>query len=274
MDRVERHADTRGLREAVRGLHQGLSRVAEQVAGITNECTGQLTTLARSIEVLAKNVASLRGESKQTIQVLEAKIAELQERLEQDKQQIEGALHLEDRLKRAEERIASSSTSEECLARLELRIKAAEERIQEAFAGPIAAIQGNFDCMNARLKRAEEREEMNGQVHGTLLDLKARLDAAEQKNDAILAELNANIDKAAKSIEAIENNQIHGVPLGPVPSFSDPLPMPTGSYAADANETRYGADGPVHRHINRCRHRHPILSRRHAARLKTRPTRL
>src|SRR2546430_3108226 len=68
MDRVERHGDTSALREAVRGLHQGLSRVAEQVTGITTDCTGQLTTLARSIEGLAKNVASLRGESKQTIQ--------------------------------------------------------------------------------------------------------------------------------------------------------------------------------------------------------------
>src|SRR6266567_2979585 len=56
MDRIEHHGDTSGLREAVRGLHQGLSRVAEQTAGITTECTGQLTILARSIEGLAKNV--------------------------------------------------------------------------------------------------------------------------------------------------------------------------------------------------------------------------
>ena len=249
MDRVERQRDTSGLREAVRGLHQGLSRVAEQAAGITTECTGQLTTLARSIEGLAKNVASLRGESQQTIQALEEKLAELQERLGQDKQPVADILHLDDRLKRAEERIESSS-SDVGLARLELRIKAAEERIQEGFAGPIAAMQGNFDLVSTRLKHAEEREEMNGQVQETLHDLKARLDAAERKNGALLAELNANIDKAAKSIEAIENNQIQGIPLGPVPSFSDPLPMPAGSYAADADESRYESNGPVHRHIN------------------------
>jgi hypothetical protein len=60
-------------------------------------------------------------------------------------------------------------------------------------------MQGNFDLVSTRLKHAEAQEEMNGQVQETLLDLKARLDAAEQKNDAVLAELNANIDKAAKA---------------------------------------------------------------------------
>src|SRR4051812_9090586 len=51
IDRVERQGDTTALRDAVRGLHQGLSRLAEQIAKTASESTSQITGLSTNVEM-------------------------------------------------------------------------------------------------------------------------------------------------------------------------------------------------------------------------------
>src|SRR5215471_9002484 len=114
IDRVERNADTGALRDAVRGLHQGLSRLAEQIGRTATESTGQISTLAGNIETLAAKIASAREDSAR----LEAFVGD---RLNA----------LNDRLKQAEERIAAGAKLEESIAKLEA---AANVKLKETVA--------------------------------------------------------------------------------------------------------------------------------------------
>ena len=261
IERVERHADTSALRDAVRGLHQGLSRLADQIAKTASESTGQITTLASNVEVLAGKIATARDESKHLGQFVEEQLVALGERVKQNEERIASSTQLEERLKHIEERLASSSRVEERLShvetriassrleenlgKLEARVNSAEERMQEALGRHLAAIERNLEHIGARLERAEQRDQSDGGIQEALCGLSARFDAAENKNRDAFAGLKASLGETARRIEGFETAMPFGGPLSPpLPPFGDPLSQPLpGPLASDLDLPPF-ADAP------------------------------
>ena len=145
IDRVERQNDTGALREAVRALHQGLSRLADQFARTASESTGQITALANNVENLAGRLAATRDESSELGQVVDERIS-----------------YLSDRLRQVEERGQVAGGAREAIAKLEARLNSSEERIDE-MAGRSAAsasrLEQSVAALERRLKSSEERAE-------------------------------------------------------------------------------------------------------------------
>ena len=83
IDRVEKNSDTAPLRDAVRGLHQGVARLTEQIGKTAAESAGQVAVLANSIEAMALKIASVRDESVRLEHVIEERLGSLSERLKQ-----------------------------------------------------------------------------------------------------------------------------------------------------------------------------------------------
>ncbi|HYK78339.1 MAG TPA: hypothetical protein VEU95_01870 [Micropepsaceae bacterium] len=241
IDNVERQTDTNALRDAVRALHQGMSRLTDQIAKTASDSSDQLGHLTGNIEVLAGRIAYAREESQRFGQSVEDRFAAFDERIKEAEQRIASSLALEERLKRAEQNIASNQASNEILARLDSRLKQAEqsiasgpapdeaearlearlnfaeERTQEALERHFASIGHSLEDIASRLEKIESRENADTGVLDMLRSLGARLDAAEKKNREALTDLEANLADTAKRIENVENAKPLSGPLAPLP---------------------------------------------------------
>jgi len=229
LEQVERHTDTGALRDAVRALHQGLSRLADQIAKTANDSGARITTLAADVEVLAGDIAVIRGESKDVAESVENRFAALDARIQQSEERIASSLQLEGRLSQFEERLQHNEKSanasprlEDSLAKVEAGISSAEQRLQEAFGRQFAAAERNIENLASRLHHAEQRTESDQGMQDTLKSLSTRVDAAEKSHREISNELKASAEDTSKRLQTIEM----AMPLG------DSLPPSVASIAS------------------------------------------
>ena len=248
IDSIERQTDSAALRDAVRALHQGLSRLTDQIAKTTTDSTSQIATLAANIEVLAGRIANASEESLRLELSVEDRFAGFDERINHTEHRIASSLGIEERLHQAEERITSSSPSDEIVMRLETRLRQveeniaskpasgeietklaarlnfAEERTHEALERHFASMGQNFEDLASRLEKIESREDPGTSIEDALRSLGARIDAAEKKNREALADLEANLGEATKRIENVENARPLTGPLAPLSPEDGVLP--------------------------------------------------
>ncbi len=74
LERLERSTAHDGIREAVKALHQGLSRLADQMTATTNHSAGQVLQLTSDLEQLAARVGQARLDLEGADKALEARI--------------------------------------------------------------------------------------------------------------------------------------------------------------------------------------------------------
>jgi len=77
LGRVEQQAANEPVKDAVRGLHQGLARLAEQISQTANQSAGQIEALAGNVE----SVVGKLGAAEQTSRALEDRIAAIADRV-------------------------------------------------------------------------------------------------------------------------------------------------------------------------------------------------
>jgi localization factor PodJL len=74
LDRLERSAANDGIREAVKALHQGLSRLADQITATANNSAGQVVQLTANLEQLASRVGQARVDAEDAVKALEQRL--------------------------------------------------------------------------------------------------------------------------------------------------------------------------------------------------------
>jgi localization factor PodJL len=74
LERLERSAVHDGIKEAVKALHQGLSRLADQITATANNSAGQVVQLTSSLEQLANRVGQARVDSENSDKALDQRI--------------------------------------------------------------------------------------------------------------------------------------------------------------------------------------------------------
>ncbi|HEY3638430.1 MAG TPA: hypothetical protein VGK90_09795 [Rhizomicrobium sp.] len=77
LSRLEQGSATEGFKDAVKALHQGLSRLADQLSETATHSAEQASQLAASIETVAGKLAESRDETQLSRQALEDRIAML-----------------------------------------------------------------------------------------------------------------------------------------------------------------------------------------------------
>ncbi|MEA2823664.1 MAG: localization factor PodJL [Alphaproteobacteria bacterium] len=206
IDNVERQTDTNALRDAVRALHQGMSRLTDQIAKTASDSSDQLGNLTGNIEVLAGRIAYAREESQRFGQSVEDRFAAFDERIKEDEHRIALSLALEERLKRAEQNIASNQASNEILARLDARVKRSEEDIASSRASDEIVAR-----LDARLKQAEQSIASGPAPDETEARLEARLNFAEERTQEALerhfASIGHSLEDIASRLEKIESRE-------------------------------------------------------------------
>ena len=216
IEKAERQSDTSALRDAIRTLHQGLSRLADQIAKTATDSTSQITALSANVDTLAGNVVAARDESDRVAQLFEEKLAALAERVKQSED--EGTALVQDfslRLKQVEERfderlneterrVSSNSNLDETVTKLESRMFAAEQRLEESVGRHLAGLERTLGDINSRLVRTEQRDQDNGQMHEALRNLNARIASAEKTTQDSLTGIESNLADTVKRIAAME----------------------------------------------------------------------
>src|ERR1700677_2689852 len=200
LEKLERSAVQDGLKEAVKGLHQGLSRLADQFGQATARSGGQTGSLARNLEQLALRLVQARADAEAAAQALEAHLGQMEETQTFTNGTIEQILG------RME---AQAETHDQDMADVR-RHGGAQQDALAGMAGRLAALEEPDLAMEQRLQAIEQvltaiREELaepdpHAGVADALKHASLRLDMAEQNHSDMLAELRAGLARIPEPV--------------------------------------------------------------------------
>lgn len=185
LSRLEQSGGTEGFKDAIKALHQGLSRLADQLSETASNSATQATELATSIETVAGKLAESREDTQQDRQAVEERIATLAAnvsslagKLFETRDESGRQSHvLETRIVASERAIEQLETDRVASAALEARFTASENAIERLEASGVA---------NAALEPEVQRQS------ATLNDLADRVETLGQKIPAIDSKLSGN----------------------------------------------------------------------------------
>ncbi len=248
ISRVERLPASDGLREAVKGLHQGLSRVADQIAETANNSATQIAALAHNVESVAGRLLEARDEMEHSSKALNGRIAVIDERVraveraahssasamektlesiestastrKNEEAEIQRQAHALALLGETLERLAAKFTTSEAqtagaMARLEESVIKFETRNSEPTVDRrLQGIEHALADIAGRLETTERSTAGTaGAVDENLRNLTRRVDAADKRQREAVAELRAAVKEASGRLEAVDP-----APLPPPPA--------------------------------------------------------
>jgi localization factor PodJL len=205
IDNVEHQSDNSALRDAVRGLHQGLSRLADQIAKTATEASGQVGMIAQNVETLAVKVAQVRDDAALSTQVMDGRMSALSERLRLSEERLESdprggeverlgeiVQSLERTIDSIADRLAATEMLAINFARVETKVDGTEERMQEAMAKHLAAIDASIGAIRERLEHTDKkRSETDATVQESIETLGVRIDSNELHSREVFNEIKA-----------------------------------------------------------------------------------
>lgn len=238
LERVERTVGSDALRDAVKALHQGLSRLADQITETANQSATQISALSGNLETLAGRLGQVRKDAQASTQALEGHIAGLDERVrtvEKAAQSNAGSLE------RALEthRTAAKDNSIDAIARLEESVRRLETRGSDpAIDRRLSGIERALSEIVGRIDHDREEDERED-VEAGLKKLAQRLDASEAAQREALEELRKAAAAKTEPQPAVpsgdrfaSDRSVHAAdhsvpPFNPLPQFETP-PFPEG----------------------------------------------
>jgi len=246
IERVERSATTDGLRDAVKALHQGLSRLADQITQTANQSATQISALAGNIENVAGRLGQSRQDFHAATQALEGRIVQLDERIVTvEKAAHANALSLERALEALETRqSARKDDSAAAITRLEENVSRLESRTADpTLDRRLSGIERTLGDLAGRIAREETAPET---AEEGVKKLAQRFEALEAAQREAIAELRKTVASPPKpavepayslgdavpfasqaapfaATAAAFPNQ--GAPFTPLPEFDAPPPF-------------------------------------------------
>jgi localization factor PodJL len=255
LERVERNVGSEGLRDAVKALHQGLSRLADQITETANRSATQISSLSGNLETLAGRLGQVRKESQTSTQNMESSVAAFDERLRTvEKAAQANAGGLERALEALEVRqSAAKDNSADAIARLEESVGRLETRgADPALDRRLSGIERALSEIVGRIDHGGD-EVQHDSVEVGLQKLTQRLDAAEAAQRAALEEMRKGsaVKAEPKPPEPFPTFAEQAAPFSapPFPEanplFADPgfVPPPVPPPAYDM-ATGFGAEQP------------------------------
>ncbi|HWM62313.1 MAG TPA: hypothetical protein VNN98_09170, partial [Rhizomicrobium sp.] len=228
LERLERGAANDGIKEAVKALHQGLSRLADQITATANNSATQVVQLTTNLEQLAGRVGQARVDSEDAAKALDQRIdaseralgerigsseRTLGERLDNSERTLDARLSATEKtaqfntnaLDHALEKIEASANQratdqvenqrrtaahEESLNRLEDSIARLEMRLPDAeFERRLDGIERSVSGMADRLEQHDPTEKFDASMQA----LSYRLESLEKDHVDLLAELRTKL---------------------------------------------------------------------------------
>jgi localization factor PodJL len=183
LDRVERANNGGGLKDAVKALHTGLSRLADQMTQNANQSATQVSSLVSSLESVVGRLNEARQEAEGTAQAFEHRIVTLDERIH--------AIEI------------SAQTNSAVLEALQARAHDDSESEHTPTAAAIARLEENIARFEVRAMDPEVDHRLGG-IERSLSNLLERLESQEP---AAAKAIEDSVGKLISRVEATENRQ-------------------------------------------------------------------
>lgn len=263
LERLERSAAHDGIKDAVKALHQGLSRLADQITATANNSATQVTQLAGNLEQLAGRVGQARVDAEDSHRQLEERINITATALEQRLSGAEKTTQfntnaLDHALEKIEASVNQRATdqvenqrragqAEESLNRLEDSIARLEMRLPDAeFERRLDGIERSVGGMVERLDNYDPAAAFDPPLQA----LSHRLEALEKDHNDLLSELRARVLRPVEPpayepppYQPARHEQHHEPPAFEAPPFAEPPPAAFQAEPAHDAFTGYGAEG-------------------------------
>jgi len=269
LGRIERHIQTDGMRDAVKALHQGLSRVADQIADTASRSASQIASLAGNVESLTNQLVSTSEKVDATAVAVDAHVASLDERirvvertafssasaldltmenveqLRAAKDSVEEELHQHDaavsEIRNESEQFGQRlAAGENMQGSLAVRIEdvAAQLQARDADGSLDRRLQGMEHVLSDIMGRLEHTEHTSAatsaSVEQTLRELAASVEAADERNRDTVRELQAAVQDAAAKVAIVEEKLSAPPQLAAAVPESIAGPEPTTPAAANS----------------------------------------
>jgi localization factor PodJL len=206
LERLERSSAHDGIKDAVKALHQGLSRLADQITATANNSAGQIVQITGNLEQLAGRVGQARVDSEDADKALD-------QRIDASEKAIDGRLGAVEKtaqfntnaLDHALEKIEASANQratdqvenqrrsaahEESLNRLEDSIARLEMRLPDAeFERRLDGIERSVTGMADRLTHFNPTEK----IDATMQALSHRLESLEKDHTDLVSEMRSKL---------------------------------------------------------------------------------
>lgn len=236
LSRVEQNASGSSLKDAVKALHQGLSRVADQVTATANQSATQIATLAQNVESLTGRLSQTRHDVETASRALKDHLVTVDERvrvIEKNETPSEALTRLRETLDDLSARVsAAEAQTGGSVVRLQESVGKLESRVQETgFDRRLQGIEHSLAGLKDRFD--EEERDATDALRASLRELTQRLETAEKSHKQEVAELRAAVERAqAKAIPAAPPPQqpaaapqAAGFDLPPFPQANVPPPF-------------------------------------------------
>jgi localization factor PodJL len=187
--RVEQASNTSTLKDAVKGLHTGLSRLADQIAQNANQSATQISSLATNLEALATRLNEVREAADDNTRTFENRLVALDDRVYSAERASQSG---KDTLERVIETLQ---------AHKDLEADAAHR--EAVTAGTIARLEDNIEKLEARGTDPEIDRRLGG-IERSLADIVGRLETTETVSPKTVEE---SLRKLVARVEATENRQ-------------------------------------------------------------------
>jgi len=201
LSRLEQGAETEGFRDAIKALHQGLSRLADQMSETASHAASQATELATSIETIAGKLAESREDAQEGRQALEdrmamlaANVSSLAAKILETRDDSGRVAHaLETRLTASERAIEQLETDRVASATLEARIASSEHAIEQ-----LEADHTGSEALESEIRK---QSTVVKELTDTVDALAQRLPAIDSKVSGNIARLDTAIGGRLLSLE-------------------------------------------------------------------------
>ncbi len=210
VENIERATDSAPLRNAVRGLHQGVSRLAEQVAKTENDSFSRIEALHRDVESASKLTQATRVESSELAKDIGERLSALTEQIARSEDQLGGM----------------------------------EDRIQEVVGKHTSSLERNFEEISGRLSQTETRQsEQQNSVDEAFKGLKEELSATEKRHQEAYSEFRLSLEEMRRRLDSADMKQEPEPErrYGAAPSKDEshsPLPGMDAEFASPEEDTR------------------------------------
>jgi localization factor PodJL len=259
LERLERSAANDGIKDAVKALHQGLSRLADQITATANNSASQTTQLAGNLEQLANRVGQARVDAEDGHKQLEERInvtaQSLAQRFDTAEQRLAGAEktaqfntnaldHALEKIEGAAGQRASDQVeqqrragqTEESLHRLEDSIARLEMRLPDAaFERRLDGIENSVGGMVQRL----ENHDPAARFDTTMQALSHRLESLEKEHSDLVAELRTRRSPEPPAYEPVAPVSYEPPPVAEAPS----VPFAESAFPGHDAETAFAPAG-------------------------------
>jgi localization factor PodJL len=224
IERVERANAQNGMKDAVKGLHAGLSRLADQITQNATQSATQIGALADNLETVAGRLSEARNDADGALRSFESRMAALDDRIYLVEK---AAQNTSSALERALEKLDAHAAEQPQAARREAETSDAIARLEENFAklearGPDPLIEKRLDGIDKNLGDLIERLDGNEPttaraIEDSLKRLLNRVEATENRQRDTVSEFRTALGDTTARLAAIEAKVTAAAVLPPPP---------------------------------------------------------